>query len=55
MRVTHNDHYLITAGYDGTIIIYQIKDKEALGQKMSTKEPFDTFADEVLVTKEEMT
>jgi hypothetical protein len=31
MAVTHNDKYLITAGNDGCIILYLIKDKEALG------------------------
>jgi len=52
MRVTNDDHHLITAGADGTLILYEIKDKEARGMKL--REGFSSFADEVLVTREEM-
>jgi hypothetical protein len=52
--VTYDDQNLITAGVDGTIIIYEIKDKEARGLKLSMREGFPKFSDEVLVTKDEM-
>ena len=54
MMVTHDDMNLITAGVDGTIIIYEIRDKEARGMKLSMREGFPQFSDEVLVTKDEM-
>jgi len=54
MRVTDDDLHLITAGNDGCIIIYEIKDKEARGRKFSRTEGYPNFSDEVLVTREEM-
>lgn len=33
MRITADDQYLITAGRDGVIIVFEIKDKDARGQK----------------------
>jgi len=55
MMVTHDDMNLITAGVDGTIVIFEIRDKEARGTKLSMREGFPKFSDEVLVTKDEMT
>ncbi len=52
MRVTSDDQYLITAGRDGTIIIYEIKDKDARGLKL--KEGFSRPADEILVTRSDL-
>ena len=53
MEVTNDDLHLITAGRDGCIIIYEIKDKEARGG-LRRNEGFPDFSDEVLVTKEEI-
>jgi len=53
MEVTNDDLHLITAGKDGCIIIYEIKDKEARGG-LRRNEGYPAFSDEVLVTKEEI-
>ena len=53
MEVTNDDLHLITAGRDGCIIIYEIKDKEARGG-LRRNEGYPDFSDEVLVTKEEI-
>ena len=52
LRVTNDDQYLISAGKDGTIIIFEIKDKEARGMKI--REGFTKYADEIFVTKRDM-
>ena len=49
MRVTNDDQYVITAGRDGCIMIFEIKDKEARGMKL--KEGFAKNSDEILITK----
>lgn len=49
MRVTHDDHYLITAGKDGVIIVYEIRDKEIRGIKL--RDGISKYADEILITK----
>ncbi len=33
MKVTYDDNYLVTAGGDGCLMIFSIKDKEAKGSK----------------------
>ncbi len=48
MRVTADDQYLITAGRDGAIVIYEIKDKDARGLKL--KEGISKPAEEILIT-----
>ena len=53
MRVTHDDHFLVTAGKDGVIIVYEIKDKEVRGgAKILTG--ISKYADEILVTKDDI-
>lgn len=52
MRVTYDDQYLITAGKDGCMMIFEIKDKEARGMKI--KEGFSKPSDEILITKSEL-
>jgi len=49
LRVTSDDQYLISAGRDGTVIVFEIKDKDARGLKL--KEGFSKPADEILVTR----
>lgn len=49
MRVTSDDQYVITAGRDGCVMIFEIKDKEARGMKL--KEGFAKNSDEILITK----
>lgn len=52
LRVTSDDQYLISAGRDGVIIIYEIKDKDARGIKY--KEGFSKAADEILVSRPDL-
>lgn len=47
--MTADDQYLISAGRDGTVIVFEIKDKDARGLKL--KEGFSKAADEILVTR----
>lgn len=49
MRTTYDDQYLITAGRDGCIMFFEIKDKEARGAKL--REGFTGEPDEILITK----
>jgi len=51
MRVTHDDQYLITAGKDGVVCVFEIKDKEARGLKL--RDGFGGPAQELVVTKKE--
>ncbi|CAD8112856.1 unnamed protein product [Paramecium primaurelia] len=52
MKITADDQYLITAGRDGAIIVFEIKDKDARGQK--NKEGYQQrYADDIIVTKED--
>lgn len=52
LRVTSDDQYLISAGRDGVIIVYEIKDKDARGIKY--KEGFSKAADEILVSRPDL-
>lgn len=52
MRVTYDDNYLITAGRDGCLMIFEIKDKEARGMKI--KEGYTKPSDELMVTRTEL-
>ena len=52
MRVTHDDHYLITAGKDGVIIVYEIRDKEIRGIKL--RDGISKYADEILIAKADL-
>jgi len=52
LRVTADDQYLISAGKDGAIIVYEIKDKDARGIKY--KEGFSKSADEILVSRPDL-
>ena len=49
MRTTPDDTHLVTAGRDGCIMFFEIKDKEARGVKL--REGFIGDADEILITK----
>lgn len=52
MRVSYDDQYLMTAGRDGCLMIFEIKDKEARGMKI--KEGFSKPSDEFLMTRFEL-
>lgn len=52
MRVTYDDQFLMTAGKDGCLMIFEIKDKEARGMKI--KEGFAKPSDEFLMTRGEL-
>ncbi len=34
LRMTYDDHFLISAGNDGCLIVFEIKDKDARGMKL---------------------
>ena len=52
LRVTHDDNYLISAGMDGTVCLFEIKDKETKGAKLS--EGYSRYSNEILITKVEI-
>ena len=43
---------MISAGRDGVIILFEIKDKEARGMKI--RDGFNKYAEEIFVTKHDM-
>jgi hypothetical protein len=49
LRVTPDDQYLITAGKDGCIMVFEIKDKEARGVKL--EKGYSKFSEEILMTR----
>jgi cilia- and flagella-associated protein 57 len=49
MRITNDDKFLITAGRDGCVLVYEIKDKDARDGKY--KEGYSKASDEILVTR----
>jgi len=49
MRISSDDHYVITAGRDGCILVFEIKDKDARGIRL--KEGYTKESEEILVTK----
>ena len=49
MRATFDDKYLVTAGKDGCIMVFEIKDKEAKGLKL--RDGFIGVPDEILITR----
>jgi len=50
MMITHDDKFLITAGKDGTIMIFEIKDRDA----KRTIDGYSKFSEEILVTKNDL-
>ena len=49
MRATFDDQCLVTAGKDGCIMVFEIKDKEAKGLKL--RDGFVGVPDEILITR----
>lgn len=47
--VSFDDHNLVTAGKDGCIMVFEIKDKEARGLKL--RDGFTGVPDEILITR----
>ncbi|EAS05472.2 WD40 domain protein (macronuclear) [Tetrahymena thermophila SB210] len=52
LRITYDDKYLITAGRDGCIMLFEIKDKDARGMRL--KEGYPKNAEEILVTRQDL-
>jgi len=52
LRVTHDDNYLISSGADGVVCLFEIKDKETKGAKLS--EGYSRPSNEILITKVEI-
>ena len=51
MMITNDDKYLITAGKDGSILLFEIKDRDA---KSSYTDGYSKFSEEILVTKNDL-
>lgn len=51
MRVTSDDKYVVSAGKDGCLMIFEVRDKEAKGDKI--KENY-VFSNDVLVVKSDL-
>jgi hypothetical protein len=52
LRVTYDDNYLISCGGDGVVCLFEIKDKETKGAKLS--EGYSRYSNEILITKVEI-
>jgi cilia- and flagella-associated protein 57 len=52
IAITFDDQYLITAGRDGCLMIFEIKDKEA--RAMKNKDGYTKYADEIFMTKKDL-
>ena len=52
LRITSDDQYIVSAGRDGALIIFEIKDKDARGMKL--KEGYSKPSDEILVTRADL-
>jgi len=51
MRITYDDHYIITAGADGCIMVFEIKDREA---RNKLRDNYGKYSEEILVTRTDM-
>jgi hypothetical protein len=51
LSVTSDDKYLITAGKDGALMVFEIRDKEARSDKLREVLP---ISNEILITKTDM-
>lgn len=52
LRVSYDDKYLITAGRDGCVLLFEIKDKDARGMRL--KEGYAKNSEEILVTRQDL-
>jgi hypothetical protein len=51
LSVTSDDKYLITAGKDGALMVFEIRDREARSDKLREVLP---ISNEILITKTDM-
>lgn len=49
MKITSDDKFLITAGKDGCVMVFEIKDKDARDGKF--KDGYSSHSNEILVTR----
>ncbi len=49
MKLTHDDRYLITAGRDGCVLLFDVKDPDT--RREVHHSGFNAFADQILVSK----
>lgn len=49
--VTHDDKYLISAGRDGCLMVFEIRDKEARSDRIKETLP---MSNEILITKNDL-
>ena len=54
IRITFDDTYIFTAGQDGSLIIYEIRDKDFRSLKREKEGYGLPFAEEILITKAEI-
>lgn len=52
MKVTSDDKYLVTAGRDGCVMVFEIKDKDARGFR--SRDGYSKFSEEILATKSDL-
>ncbi|EWS71110.1 WD40 domain protein (macronuclear) [Tetrahymena thermophila SB210] len=52
MKITNDDRYIITAGKDGCIMVFEIKDKDARGMKL--KDGYAKYSEEELITRSDL-
>lgn len=51
MCISHDDHYLISAGEDGTVFTFKIIDKEG---RLLKRERDTAYAEEILITRSDL-
>ena len=54
MRISYDDSFLFTAGNDGCLIIWEIKDKDVRALRREKEALALPFAEEILITKTEI-
>ena len=54
IRITYDDTFIFSAGQDGSLIIYEIRDKDFRSLKREKEGNSLTFAEEILITKSEI-
>jgi cilia- and flagella-associated protein 57 len=52
LRLSSDDQYLISAGRDGCLMVFEVKDKEVRGMKL--KDGFQRPSEEILITRADL-
>lgn len=54
MRVSHDDCYLFSAGKDGCLIVWEVKDKDIRALRREKEALGLAFAEELMITRAEI-